>query len=144
MATHLQINSRLQIPMKELHFDFVRSQGPGGQNVNKVNSKVVLRWNVARNASLPVSVRERLASKFPRRISREGDLILTSQRYRDQGRNLTDCLEKLKTLVTQAAHVPRPRKATKPTAGSRVRRRREKETQSQKKQSRRVTPNASQ
>jgi ribosome-associated protein len=114
----LQVNNRLRIPDAELQWSFVRSGGPGGQNVNKVASKVVLRWDLA-GSSLPTDVQARLRTQQPRRITSEGVLILTSQRYRDQERNRQDCLEKLRALVLQAATPPKPRKPTRPTRASR-------------------------
>src|SRR5881296_3941110 len=105
------------IPQWELQWTFVRSGGPGGQNVNKVASKAVLRWNVANSPSLPEEVKARLRAQQNRRITNEGELILTSQRFRDQERNRQDCLEKLRELVLRAAKPTKRRKPTKPTRG---------------------------
>jgi ribosome-associated protein len=110
VSQSLRINARISIPRKELRFSFVRSSGPGGQNVNKVASKAVLRWAVAASPSLPDDVRVRLAAANRRRINDRGELILTSQRYRDQAKNINDCLEKLRQLIFAAAAPPRPRK----------------------------------
>jgi ribosome-associated protein len=115
----LEITDRLRIPETELEWSFVRSGGPGGQNVNKVASKAVLRWHLAASPSVPETVKARLRSHHRRRVTAEGDLVLTSQRYRDQERNRQDCLDKLRELVLQAATPPRPRRPTKPTRGSR-------------------------
>jgi len=115
----LNINERFPIPESELSWRFVRSSGPGGQNVNKVASKAVLTWDLASNASLPEDVKARLRTQQRRRINSENRLILTSQRYRDQDRNRQDCLDKLREMVVQALHVPRKRRATRPTRGSR-------------------------
>ena len=82
----LQVNSRIRIPLSEFQWTYVRSSGPGGQNVNKVNSKAVLRRNVAQSPALSVDVRERFLSRYRSRITVEGDIIVDSQRYRDQGR----------------------------------------------------------
>src|SRR5262245_37529579 len=114
----LHVNHQLRIPDDEFRWSFVRAGGPGGQNVNKVASKAVLRWHVASSASLPADVKERLRAQQHRRVTTEGDLILTSQRYRDQERNKQDCLDKLRAMVAQAAVRPRARKPTKPTRGS--------------------------
>jgi ribosome-associated protein len=118
----LEINDRLHIPETELEWSFVRSGGPGGQNVNKVASKAVLRWHLADNLSLPDEVKARLRAHNRRRVTAEGDLLLTCQRSRDQERNRQECLDKLRELVLQAATTPKPRKATKPSRGSRERR----------------------
>jgi ribosome-associated protein len=115
----LEINDQLRIPDTELEWTYVRSGGPGGQNVNKVASKAVLRWNLAASPSVPEGVKARLRAHHRRRITAEGELVLTSQRYRDQERNRQDCLDKLRELVLQAATPPRPRRPTKPSRGSR-------------------------
>jgi len=133
----LVVNSRLKIPLREFQFTFARSSGPGGQNVNKVNTKALLRWAVAESPSLPEAVRKRLLAKYPRRITSEGDLLISSQRFRDAGRNVADCLEKLRTMLQEVAAAPKRRKPTKRTRASVKRRLDNKKRQSQKKQSRR-------
>src|SRR5438445_11714747 len=118
----LQVNEAIAIPESEFTWSFVRSGGPGGQNVNKVASKAVLRWPVVASPSLPEHVRARLIALNRRRVTIDGDLVITSQRYRDQERNRQDCLEKLAELVRHAAALPKPRRATRPTRGSKTRR----------------------
>jgi ribosome-associated protein len=131
----------IQIPLNELHFTFARSSGPGGQNVNKVNSKALLRWRVATSRSLPEPVRQRLMARLRRRITAEGDLLIASQRFRDAGRNAADCLEKLREMLAEAAEPPRPRRPTRPTRASARRRLQDKRRHSQKKETRgRVGP----
>jgi len=110
------------LPLREISFQFVRSSGAGGQNVNKVASKAVLRWNVRESPSLPVAVRARLMARHHRRISAEGELVLSSQRFRDQGRNVADCLEKLHELLREAAIAPKERRETRPPRAARARR----------------------
>jgi ribosome-associated protein len=134
----LEVNDRIAIPLKELNFTFSRSSGPGGQNVNKVNSKVMLHWPVRRSPSLPDEVRERFLAKYANRITGEGEVVLISQRYRDQGRNVADCMEKLAAMIREASIVPRKRKKTRPTRGSKERRLKEKRAASTKKQLRRT------
>jgi ribosome-associated protein len=114
----LEINAHLRIPDDELEWSYVRSGGPGGQNVNKVASKAVLRWNLAASPSLPEDVKARLRARQANRITAEGDLVLTSQRYRDQERNRQDCLDKLREMIAEAAVRPKARRKTKPTRGS--------------------------
>ena len=109
-SSQLRINPQISIPRSELRFSFIRSSGPGGQNVNKVASKAVLRWQVTRSPSLPNAVRERFLKQFSKRINDRGELRLTSQRYRDQAKNLNDCLAKLREMVLSVAKVPRARK----------------------------------
>jgi ribosome-associated protein len=132
------VNDHLQVPEDEFQWSFVRSGGPGGQNVNKVASKAVLRWHVAGTQSLPPEVRERFTIQQRRRITTEGDLVLTSQRYRDQERNRLDCLEKLRAMLVQAATPPTPRKKTRPSRASKQRRLADKRHRSAAKQSRRT------
>ena len=118
----MDINALIHIPDAELEWSYVRSGGPGGQNVNKVASKAVLRWNVAATEALPLEVKARLFAQQGGRITTEGDLLLTSQRFRDQERNRQDCLEKLRELITTATIVPKVRKKKKPTRASKERR----------------------
>ena len=136
----LVVNSRLKIPLREFQFTFSRSSGPGGQNVNKLNTKALLRWAVVRSPSLSESVRKRLLSRYRRRVTSEGDLLVCSQRFRDAGRNVADCLEKLRTMLAEVAVAPKRRKPTKPTAGSVRRRLENKRRKSKKKESRRQPP----
>jgi ribosome-associated protein len=118
----LEINENIRIPLTEFMWSFVRSGGPGGQNVNKVASKAVLRWDLAASPSLDDAVKMRLRTLQRRRITNEGELVLSSQRYRDQDRNRQDCLEKLAEMVLEASKVPKTRKASKPTKASKRRR----------------------
>lgn len=132
----LEINARIRIPADELHWTFARAGGPGGQNVNKVASKAMLRWNVP-SSSLPPEVRDRLRQQQQHRLTNEGDLLLTSQRFRDQERNREDCLDKLREIVLQALVRPKPRRPTKPTRGSREARLRQKRHRASTKETRR-------
>lgn len=132
----LTITSQLQIPLREFRFTFARSGGPGGQNVNKVSTKALLRWAVTTSPSLPEPVRQRLISKCRRQITVEGDLLIVSQRFRDAGRNAADCLEKLRRLLVAAAVPARPRRPTQPTKTSVRRRLENKRRRAQTKQQR--------
>jgi ribosome-associated protein len=134
----LNVTRHLQVPLKEIEITFARSSGPGGQNVNKVNSKAVLRWPIATSPSLPDEVRQRFFSLFRRRVTTDGDVVISSQRFRDAPRNQADCLDKLRAMLAEAAAVPKRRKATRPTGASLVRRRTQKQERSRKKQSRRL------
>jgi ribosome-associated protein len=133
----LFISPRIQIPDDELRFSFVRSSGPGGQNVNKLNTKAVLHWSARGSPSLPDDVRQRLLARCGRRITVAGEIVISSQRFREQGQNQRDCLEKLRQLLAAVAIPPKRRKATRPTKASLRRRRVEKHAHSQKKQQRR-------
>jgi ribosome-associated protein len=118
----LDVNEQIHIPETEFEWSFVRSGGPGGQNVNKVASKAVLRWHLDASPSVPDDVKARLRTLQRSRITVEGDFVLNSQRFRDQDRNRQDCLEKLREFILQAASVPKARKATRPSRGSKRRR----------------------
>jgi ribosome-associated protein len=102
-----------------------------------VASKAVLHWNVRGSTAIPEDVRRRLAARESRRINVRGELVLTSQRYRDQPRNVEDCLEKLVAIVAAAAKKPRPRKKTRPTKASREARLSQKRVVADKKRQRR-------
>lgn len=106
------------IPEWELEFSFVRSSGPGGQNVNKVNSKCQLRWNVVASASVPAHLRDRVLGKLQSKLTLAGDLVVASDLFRDQPRNKEDCLRKLQEIVLEACRIEKARKATKPTRSS--------------------------
>src|SRR5579875_1615827 len=134
----LEIHDRLRIPEEEFSWTFVRSGGPGGQNVNKVASKAVLRWRLAASPSVPEEVKSRLQQQQRRRITSDGELLLSSQRYRDQERNRLDCLEKLKAMLRAAATAPKVRRQTKPSRASRERRLAAKKRHSALKSSRRI------
>ena len=134
----IQINEHISIPRNELQFSYVRSSGPGGQNVNKTATKAVMRWDVAATPSLPDDVRGRFQEKFANRLTGTGELVLTSQRYRDQLRNTTDCLDKLRAMVQEVLEPPVERKKRKPSRGAARRRLEDKRRVSDKKQSRRA------
>ena len=133
----LVVTTRIQIPKEEFRFTFVRSSGPGGQNVNKVSTKARLHWMVVDSPSLDEAVKQRFLQKYRRRISTDGEFQLTSQRFRDQSRNVDDCLEKLRVMLAEVAVAPKPRKKTKPSRASQQRRLAEKRRQSARKQLRR-------
>jgi ribosome-associated protein len=136
----LIVTSQIQIPDDEFEWSYARSSGPGGQNVNKVNSKAILRWSPLMSPSLPAEVRDRFATRYASRLTTEGELILTSQRSRDQNANVEDCLERLKEMILAVARKPATRRPTKPTRGSHKRRLEGKRMQSGKKRNRRLPP----
>jgi ribosome-associated protein len=135
----LVITQQLSIPLREIEFSYARSGGPGGQNVNKVNSKATLRWPAAASSALPDEIRQRLIVRYARRLTVEGELIITSQRFRDAGRNTADCLEKLREMVLAVAIAPKTRRPTKPSRGSKRRRLEAKRRQSCRKTNRRFS-----
>ncbi len=110
------------VPLRELRFDFVRSSGPGGQNVNKVNSKAVLRWDVVASSALPEGVRARFMARFSNRMDSHGELLISSDRFREQRRNVDDCIDKLRSMLLEVARPPKVRKPSRPGRAARERR----------------------
>lgn len=107
-----------EIPERELVFSFARSSGPGGQNVNKTETKATLRWDVSRSPSIPADVRARFVRSFATRITTDGELVISSQRHRDRLRNVDDCLEKLQSMLRQVAKPRAKRRPTRPSRGA--------------------------
>ncbi len=134
----LKITEHIAIPLGEFRFTFSRSSGPGGQNVNKVNSKVTLHWQVLTTASLPDDVKNRFRAKYRRQINLDGELVVVSQRFRDQLRNRHDCIEKLRGMVQEVVRPPKRRRPTKPSRAARERRLRAKRHRAEKKRMRRA------
>jgi ribosome-associated protein len=137
----LVVDAQIHIPWQELRFTFSRSSGPGGQNVNKVNTKVTLHWNVTDSTRLPDGVRDRFLKHYRSRINADGEIVVYSQRYRDQLRNRQDCLDKLRQLILSVRRAPAQRRRTRPSRASRERRLRDKRQLSEKKQRRRRPAN---
>ncbi len=117
-ATSRLIVGDLVIDSADLEERFVRSGGPGGQNVNKVATAVQLRFDVRHSPSLPVDVRARLERLAGRMVSRDGVLIITAQRFRTQERNRQDALDRLMEWIRRALIVPRSRRPTRPSAAA--------------------------
>ena len=118
----LEITPRLHIPDTEFQWSFARSGGPGGQNVNKVATKAVLRWGVTHSPSVPDDIKARFLANNRGRLTTEGEVVIMSDRSRSQLMNRQDCLDILASLLRAATKVPRKRKKTRPTRASRERR----------------------
>jgi ribosome-associated protein len=118
----IRITGNVAIEQSEISESFIRASGPGGQNVNKLATAVQLRFDVRHSPSLPQEVRTRLERIAGRRLTRDGVLVITAQRYRTQERNRDDALTRLIELIRAAAVPPRPRRSTRPTFASQVRR----------------------
>ncbi len=133
----IEITPSLSIDESELQYDFIRSSGPGGQNVNKVATAVQLRFDAAHSPSLPEEVKGRLAVIAGSRLTGEGELIIESRNNRTQDQNRADALMRLVDLLRQAANPPRPRKKTRPSVAAKARRLEEKRKHSEVKRLRR-------
>lgn len=118
----IRVTAHISIDDDELEESFVRASGPGGQNVNKVSSAVQLRFAMAASPNLPDDVKSRLARLAGAKLTKDGVIVLTADRFRDQARNREDARARLVALIEQATHVPKPRRATKPTRAAKEKR----------------------
>jgi len=132
----LVVSRSIQIPESEFDWQFARSSGPGGQHVNKTSTKAVLRWDVTHSPSLPEGVRARFLATYGTRVTLDGTLLLSSDQYRSQSRNIDDCMERLRTMLVAVLHPPKKRRATRPTRASKERRLTQKKQHGSKKKMR--------
>ena len=132
----LPVSRSIVLPESELVVRFLRADGPGGQHVNRTESAVELRFDVARSPSLPDDVRERLLARSDRRLTDDGVLVIQARRFRDQGRNREDARERLVEIVRGSLVAPKKRVATKPTRASKLRRLEGKQQRAKVKQNR--------
>ncbi len=137
MLDDIVINDQLTIPRNECEISFAKSGGPGGQNVNKLNTKVYLRWHLA-DSKCDVVLLDRIHQKCHSYITEKGDLLLCSEKFRTQEKNLTDCVEKLQAILKAALVIPKQRKKKKISKASKEKRLQEKKQQSKKKKNRKL------
>ncbi len=128
---------KIKIPYSEFNFTFSRSSGPGGQNINKVNSKVTLNWNIKESESCPEEVKSRFKQSYPHLLTKNEEIIISSQKYRSQQANIDDCIQKIHSLINSVAVPPKPRKATKPKRSAILKRLASKKKEGEKKKLRR-------
>ena len=117
----IPVTSNISIDERDMRFTFIRSSGPGGQNVNKVSTAVQLRFDVKDAAGLPEDVRSRLLQQAGNRVTDEGVLIIEARRFRSQERNRQDAIERLTDLIRRAAVKPKVRRKTRPSTASKER-----------------------
>jgi len=127
---------KITIDENELNFSFSRSSGPGGQNVNKVNSRVTMRWVPSESECISNAVYERFLKAFSHRITLNDEVVIHSDRFRDQKRNMADCREKLHEMLQKVASPPKKRIATKPSKAAKKRRLDSKKAAGEKKKTR--------
>ncbi len=132
----LRVTARIAIPLDEIEISFARSGGAGGQNVNKVSSKAVLRFSVSGSRAFSATVRQRLLEKLASRLTKDGALVLHCDVHRAAERNRTAALERLRDLLAAAAATPKARRPTKVSQGQRERRLAEKRQRGERKQQR--------
>lgn len=137
----IRISTGLSIDEKELAFDYVRSSGPGGQNINKVSTAVQLRFNVIQSKSLPDEVKKRFSAIFGNRVTEKGEIVIEAKRFRTQAKNREDAIQRLIVLLQKAAVKPKNRRKTKPSVSASAARVNSKKRRGDIKRTRSYNPN---
>tara|TARA_B100001094_G_scaffold332247_1_gene403508 strand:+ start:1763 stop:2185 length:423 start_codon:yes stop_codon:yes gene_type:complete len=132
----LEVTDSIAIPHSELQLSFSRSSGPGGQNVNKVNSKVTLTWNFAQSTALRLHIKKRLIEQNKSKIASGELIVIQSEKYREQKRNILDCHDKLAAIIKKASYAPKKRLNTNPSKSSIEKRIKTKKSRSEVKKNR--------
>ncbi|MBK6683230.1 MAG: aminoacyl-tRNA hydrolase [Deltaproteobacteria bacterium] len=137
MDRPLRLRGGVEIPLTEIQVEMSRSGGPGGQHVNKTETRVTVRFDVARSQCLSDRVRQKLLAKLGSRLTKNGEILVSADDHRYRARNHNDALVRLETILDQALFEEKPRRATKPTRGSKERRLSEKKRTGERKKARR-------
>jgi ribosome-associated protein len=136
----IQVTSSISLDESEFQVDFIRSSGPGGQNVNKVSSAAQVRWNIRTSQCISPMVKERLEKLAGNRITEDGNLLIEAKRYRTQEQNRLDAFQRIIALVQKALEVPKVRKATRPTISAKAARVADKKKRGEVKRIRKYNP----
>lgn len=136
----IEISPKIKLDESEIQMEFIRSVGPGGQNVNKVSTAVQLRFNIRNSPSLEPEIKERLEKLAGSAVTNEGILVLTARRFRTQEQNRQEAIRRLSALIQKAAEQPKKRKATRPSASATGARLRSKTRRGEIKRTRRYNP----
>ena len=137
MESDITITPELTIPAREISFSMCKSGGPGGQHVNKVNSKVLLRWDFAGNTEISEEIRQKIASHCRTYVIESGELLITSTRFRSQQQNMEDCVAKLQEMLQKALAPKKKRRKTRVPKAIKEKRLEDKKKRAVKKQQRR-------